>query len=171
MKNPSSILTSAAIAVACDRAHACVFILGISISLHCFHILRLRQLHPRVLTLLLTSTLALRTLPAITSDINLDKTTGTSPMLWQNDPLSKPSLLNYKPFIFILSFIAFSSSNIFLVEIAKVISEMVFTGKWRIRPLAFVVVASKTVLIIGRGVDVFIMPLEICRPAENGLLA
>jgi hypothetical protein len=58
------------------------------------------------------------------------------------------------------------------VVIAKVISEVVFAGEWHVRPspFAFAIVARKT-LILNLAVNVFVMPLEICGPAENGLLA
>jgi hypothetical protein len=59
------------------------------------------------------------------------------------------------------------------VVVAKVISEVVFASKWHVHPgpFAFVIVARKNVLIINLAVNVFVMPLEICEPAENVLLA
>jgi hypothetical protein len=130
------------------------------------------QLHPCLLTFLLTGIFALRTLPAITSNKNLDEKTNTSSPLRLDHPLCFPGFLQSQSlFRVFFTFQSFHFANIFLVVIAKVVSEAVFAVKWHVQPPAFVIVASKTVLIINRAVDIFVMPLEICGTAENALLA
>jgi len=164
--NPPRIMTSVTI------EGTYVINRGVSNFIHCFRNLCIRQLHPCLLTLLLTSTLALQTLPAISSDMDLDKATNTPPPLRLDHSLCFPGFLHSQSlFRVVFTFQSFHFAKIFLVVIAKVISEVVFAGKWHVQSLAFVIVARKSVLIINLAVNVFVMPLEICGPAENDLLA
>jgi hypothetical protein len=52
-----------------------------------------------------------------------------------------------------------------------VISEVVLAVKWCLRSNASAIVAIKSVLILNLAVNVSVMAIEICGPAENALLA
>jgi len=168
MKNPPSIVTSVTIVIACDRAHASFVILDI--STHFLHNLGLGdELFSRINPVLLTSSLASLTIPAILSDIMLDETLSTSPMFCRNFAFSKPYLLSCKPFLSIYLFLAISRSNVLFMEIPEVVSIVILSSKGATGSVAFRVIAGEVVLM--RYMDIYIMPFEIGRAAENGLLS
>jgi hypothetical protein len=172
MKNPASILTSVTTVIACDRARASVAILDINVFLQWFHNLHLRgQLYPRFLTLGLANSLAWLTIPAIKSDIMLNETLSTSPMFWRNFPFSKPNLLSCKPFLCFHLFLALSRSDVFLVEIAEMVSIVVLPSESRSGSLTLRVITRETVFLILRCVNVLVMTFEIGRATENVLFS
>jgi hypothetical protein len=110
-----------------------VSIRGINNFIVCFSNLCILQLHPCLLTFLLTGIFALRTLPAITSNKNLDETTNTPSPLRLDHPLCFPGFLHSQSlFRVFFTFQSFHFANIFLVVIAKVVSEAVFAVKWHV---------------------------------------